>query len=114
MDDYEASQEARLSAAESAVQKGLERVRAEQAAVQRAVDDLSAARRQIDVESGGDLASKLRQGGLPKQMALAGVLLFSVRSIIDTVASVTDPSMLSIALIQGAIALACAAFLFFV
>lgn len=110
MNDYEASQAARLDAAEQAVQTWLNRVKAEQGAVQQAVDDLSAAQKEID--GGGGAITKLRQGGLPKQMALVGLLLFSVRSIIDTVASLSDPSLLTSALIQGGIALACAVYLF--
>ena len=109
-DDYEASQEVRLAAAEQAVKMGLQRVRQEQAAVQQAVNDLAAAQKEMG--NGGDALSKLRQGGLPKQMALVGLVLFSVRSIIDTIASMTDPSLMSAALIQGAIALACAVYLF--
>lgn len=109
MDNYEASQQARLAAAEKAVRIWLQRVRNEQAAVQQAVDDLAAAQKEMD---GSGLVSKLRKGGLPKQMALVGLLLFSLRSIIDTVASLSDPSLLSSALLQGAIALACAVYLF--
>lgn len=111
VDEYEAGQEARLQAAENAVQVWLQRVKKEQAAVQQAVDDLSAAQKEMD-RGGGGAVTKLRQGGLPKQMALVGLLLFSVRSIIDTIAAVTDPSMMTGALIQGGIALACAVYLF--
>lgn len=111
MDNYEASQEARLAAAENAVQIWLQRVRTEQAAVQQAVDDLAAAQKEME-GSGGSLVSKLRKGGIPKQMALVGLLLFSLRSIVDTVASLSDPTMLTSALIQAGIALACAVYLF--
>jgi len=108
MDDYEASQEARLTAAEDAVKIWLERVKTEQSAVQQAVNDLTAAQKEMD----GGALSKLRAGGLPKQMALVGLLLFSVRSIVDTVAALTDPSLMMGALVQAGIALACAAYLF--
>lgn len=108
MDDYEASQQARLKAAEKAVQTWLQRVKMEQAAVQQAADDLAAAQKEMD----GGAISKLREGGLPKQMALVGLVLFSLRSIVDTIASLTEPSLISGALIQGGIALACAMYLF--
>ena len=108
VDDYEASQEARLTAAENAVRTWLGRVKTEQAAVQQAVDDLAAAQKEID----GGALSKLRAGGLPKQMALVGLVLFSVRSIVDTVASLSDPALFTGALLQGGIALACAIYLF--
>ena len=109
-DDYEAAQQARLEAAEKAVQMWLTRVKTEQAAVQQAVDDLEAAAKAEGTPEDG--LSKLRAGGLPKQMALVGAVLFSVRSIIDTIAALTDPSLQSAALIQGAIAVACAIYLF--
>lgn len=108
VDNYEANQEARLAAAEQAVQTWLQRVQQEQQAVQQAVDDLAAAQQEMD----GGALSQLRAGGLPKQMALVGLLLFSVRSIVETVASWSDPSLITGALIQGGIALACAIYLF--
>ena len=100
-----------MAAAEQAVQTWLTRVRNEQAAVQQAVDDLAAAQKEMD-RGGGDIVTKLRQGGIPKQMALVGVVLFSIRSIVDTVGALTDPSLFTTALIQGGIALACAVYLF--
>lgn len=110
-DEYEAAQRARLDAAENAVQIWLQRVKKEQAAVQQAVEDLAAAQAEMGGKTDG--LSKLRAGGLPKQMAVVGAVLFSVRSIIDTIGSLTDPSLQSAALIQGAIAVACAIYLFF-
>lgn len=76
--------------------------------MEEAVADLQQAQKDMD----SDLVSRLRQGGLPKQMALVGLLLFSVRSITDSLGAATQPGLLTGALIQGAIALACAAFLF--
>jgi hypothetical protein len=110
MADYEASQQARLQAAEKAVQTWLQRVKTEQKAVQQAVDELAAAQKEMDQGA----ISKLRQGGLPKQMALVGLVLFSLRSIVDTIAALTEPSLFPSALLQGAIALACAMYLFLV
>lgn len=109
VNDYEAGQEARLAAAEGSVRIWLQRVKTERAAVQQAVDDLAAAQEEMN---GGGALSKLRAGGLPKQMALVGLLLFSVRSIVDTVASLSDPGLLTGALVQAGIAMACAVYLF--
>jgi hypothetical protein len=88
----------------------LQRVKNEQKVVEEAVADLEQAQKDID----SDLASKLRQGGLPKQMALVGLVLFSVRAVADSVGATTQPELLTGALLQGAIALACAAFLFLI
>lgn len=87
----------------------LKRVNQETAEVEKAVTDLKAA--QEDMDSG--FVSKLRSGGLPKQAALVGFLLFSVRSIIDSISSFNDESLLAGALIQGAVAIVCAIVFFF-
>lgn len=90
----------------------LNRVNAETAEVERAVTDLKAASDEIDK----NFMLKLKRGGLPKQGALAGFLLFAVRSLVDSVAAVSgggDESHLTAALIQGVIAMVCAAIFFF-
>jgi ribosomal protein S20 len=101
---------ARLAQAESAIKTMLNRVKKETGEVEKAVEDLKKAEAEIDK----DFILKLKRGGLPKQAALIGLLLFSVRSIGDTVISFTDETHLAAALIQGGIALFCAAFLFLV
>eukprot|EP00977_Amphora_coffeiformis_P004357 scaffold923_cov171-Amphora_coffeaeformis.AAC.15 len=53
----------------------------------------------------GGALSKLRAGGLPKQMALVGLVLFSVRSIVDTVAALTEPSLMTGALCYASLLL---------
>jgi hypothetical protein len=96
----------RLLAAEASMQTILQKVTVEANQVERAVVDLKAAQAQVN----NDVISKLRRGGLPKQAALAGTILFAVRSLVDSVTAVTtdDATALSTALVQGAIAIACA------
>jgi hypothetical protein len=96
----------RLLAAEASMQTILQKVTVETNQVERAVVDLKAAQAQVD----NDVISKLRRGGLPKQAALAGTILFAVRSLVDSVTAVTtdDATALSTALVQGAIAIVCA------
>jgi len=101
----------RLVAAERSMQTQLDKVAQETAEVERAVADLRAAQEELNK----DLGSKLRAGGLPKQGALAGLLLFGVRSILDSLTAVStgDPAALTAALVQGAIAVVCAIAFFF-
>jgi hypothetical protein len=104
----------RLEKAESAMEQVLRRVTAETEQVEKAVQDLQAAQKSL--ETGTDLASKLRSGGLPKQAALSGFLLFSLRSILDTVAALGNAAdaqaLTTSALLQSAVAFACAAYFF--
>jgi hypothetical protein len=104
----------RLEKAESAMEQVLRRVTAETEQVEKAVQDLQAAQKSL--ETGTDLASKLRSGGLPKQAALSGFLLFSLRSILDTVAALGNgadaQALTTSALLQSAVAFACAAYFF--
>lgn len=99
---------ARLAQAQGAIEIMLKRVKKETSQVEKAVEDLKLAEAEMDK----DFILRLKRGGIPKQAALVGVLLFSIRSIADTIASVSDESHLPAALIQGGVALACAAFLF--
>ena len=86
----------------------LERVNKEAEQVELAAQDLRNAQAEMDK----DFVVRLRNGGIPKQAALAGFLLFSFRSIGETVASFSDESLLAGALVQGGIALVCAAVFF--
>lgn len=101
---------ARLRQAEGAIETMLTRVKKETADVEQAVEDLKIAQKEIDK----DFILRLKRGGIPKQGALVGFLLFSTRSIIDSIASISDESHISAALIQGGVAVACAAFFFLV
>ena len=87
----------------------LKRVNEETAEVEKAVSDLKAAQEQMD----SGILSKLRKGGIPKQAAFVGLLLFSVRSITDSITAMNDESYMTVALIQGAVAIACALIFFF-
>ena len=87
----------------------LKRVNKETAEVEKAVEDLKKARDEMD----SDFASKLRNGGIPKQAAFAGLLLFSFRSILDSLTALTgDGSTMTVALIQAAVAVVCAVVFF--
>jgi hypothetical protein len=101
-----------LQNAERNIQTILQRVNVETSNLEQAVEDLNAANRQIE----NDFVWKLKRGGIPKQAALAGLLLFSVRSIgesITAVSSVVDSEAhLYAALIQGVVAMVCAVVFF--
>ena len=100
----------RLANAEAAMVAMLDRVNSETAQVKKATSDLLNAQTELD----NDPIMKLRKGGIPKQASLVGFLLFSFRSIADTIAAFNDESLLAAALVQGVIALACAAVFFLV
>ena len=108
--DAVSSEAERLANAEAAMASMLERVNSETAQVEKAVEDLKTAQAEMD----NDPLVKLKQGGIPKQAALAGFLLFTFRSIGDTIAAFTDENLLAGALVQGGIALAFAAVYFFI
>jgi hypothetical protein len=104
----------RLARAESSMVTMLERVNKETAAVEKAVQDLQQAQMDMATKKSSDPVVKLRQGGIPKQAALVGLLLFSFRSIADSIAAMGDSTGsgdMTAALIQGAIALACGVYL---
>jgi hypothetical protein len=101
----------RLARAESSMVTMLKRVNQETAAVEKAVQDLQQAQMDMSNKNAQSPISKLRQGGIPKQAALAGLLLFSFRSIADSIAAMGGSGDITAALIQGAIALACGVYL---
>lgn len=97
----------RLSQAEASMQTMLDRVGKESQQVELAAQDLRAAQAQLD----GDFLYQVKTGGIVKQLSLVGMVLFSFRSIADTVSTLTDPASsggLDSALLQGGIALLCA------
>jgi uncharacterized protein YfcZ (UPF0381/DUF406 family) len=100
----------RLSQAEDSVISMLKRIDSESREVEKAVEDLRAAQAELDK----DFLFKLKEGGVVKQSALVGFLLFSIRSIIESLAALGDESHLAPALIQGGIAIVCAVYFFFV
>lgn len=100
----------RLAKAEAAMTTMLQRVNTETRQVEKAASDL----RQAQTELDKDPVVELRNAGIPKQAALVGLLLFSFRSIGDAIVATlnTDETLLVGALIQGGIALCCAAIFF--
>jgi hypothetical protein len=106
--------EQRLALAEQNMKKLLAKVNEETRNVQVAIDDLQ--RAQEEAEGGFDSQlSSLKSGGLIKQAALAGAVLFTLRSGVDTIGFLGgDPSHALPAILQGALALVCIiALLFF-
>ena len=99
--------EKRMEIAQGNMKRMLEKVNAETKAVEDAVEELK--RAQTASEGGIDSQlSGLKSGGLVKQAALAGGLLFTLRSGAETIAFLGgDASHALPALIQGAIAIAC-------
>lgn len=100
----------RIDQAEASVSNMLRRVNDEAAEVKAAVEELKRAQTALD----RDFLYRLKSGGVPKQAALVGFLLFSVRSIVDSIASLGDETYLIPALAQGAIAVLCAAYFFLI
>lgn len=101
--------EKRMEVAQSNMKKMLERVNAETKAVEDAVEDL----KQAQAASDGGIESQLvdlKSGGIVKQAFLAGGLLFTLRSGVETVAFLAgDPSHVLPALLQGVLAIICIA-----
>ena len=100
--------------AERSIETILQRVDVEALNLEKAVEDLKAANQQIE----NDFIWKLKRGGLPKQAALAGLLLLSVRSIVESITAVSSVTAvdseahLYAALIQGVAAMLCAVVFF--
>jgi ABC-type methionine transport system ATPase subunit len=105
--------EVRVALASESMEKMLKRVEKETMEVERAVEELKEVQASMDQNAVGRL-SGLRSGGLVKQGALVGALLFSVRSVVEIIAySGGDASHLLPAIVQGAIAVACLVVLVF-
>jgi hypothetical protein len=100
----------RLASAEASMVKQLKRVNQETQEVERAVEDLKQA--QADMDADPLLRLTLGNNAL-KPAALAGVLLFSVRSVLDLIAmgGIDSEAHLTAALIQGGVALVCGIYL---
>ena len=105
--EAEAEKAARLAAAEASMTQMLKKVNQETAEVEKAMQDLKRAQLEDNQGGTGDFLLQLRQGGIPKQAALVGTVLFGVRALTDAVTG-----NLVAAGIQIVLALACAAALF--
>lgn len=119
--EYIKSEEQRLSEAEASVNRLIQKVARETEAVQEAMGDLERAKNEIS-EGGGasgieNTALDLKKGGIVKQAALVGGLLFGSRAFTETIlvlgGSNGDGHVVP-ALAQAAIALACAGYFFLV
>lgn len=97
----------RMDLAQGNMRKMLDKVNEETKSVEDAIEDLKRAQ----AESEGGIDSQLvdlKSGGLVKQAALTGALLFTFRSGVETIAFASgDVSHALPALIQGTIAIAC-------
>jgi len=107
-------EEQRLREAEGSVSKLVEKVKRETLEVEKATRELE----ELSSELGQDplmKAADLKQGGIVKQSALVGAVLFSLRSVGDIamMGGADGASHGAAALVQGVIALACAAYLVF-
>jgi hypothetical protein len=101
----------RLQHAEASMQKILQKVNRESAEVAKAVQELQSVQSELE----NDFLYKVKSGGPVKQLSLVGFVLFSLRSIADTVSvmMLNDPSAdMTFALVQGGIALVCAVVFF--
>lgn len=104
------SDQARMDQAEDAMVQMISKVNRETAEVEQAVEQLRQAQNSMD----SDPIMKVLGGGLVKQAALAGAILFTLRSGADTISMLGGDSVLAApALIQGVLALVCAAYVFF-
>ncbi|KAL7449719.1 hypothetical protein ACHAWC_001755 [Mediolabrus comicus] len=111
--EYIESEKQRLTEAEESVSRLIQTVAARTDEVQKAMEELER-RRGSSIEK---TALDLKQGGLIKQASLIGGLLFGSRALTETIlvlgSSNGGDHMVS-ALVQAAIALACAAYFFLV
>jgi hypothetical protein len=99
--------EQRLAMAETNMKKMLARVNQETRNVEEAIEDLKRAQEESEGGLDGTLSS-LKSGGVVKQAALAGALLFTLRAGVDTIGFLGgDPSHAFPALLQGALAIVC-------
>lgn len=97
----------RLAVAEANMRKMLDKVNQETKNVESAIQDLKQA--QVDMEGGvDDQLISLKSGGIVKQAALVGSLLFSFRSLVEgSVYLAGDPTHLMPATLQAVIAIVC-------
>jgi hypothetical protein len=99
--------EQRLALAEANMKNLLTKVNEETRNVEKAIADLKRAQEESEGGLDGQLSS-LKSGGLVKQAALAGALLFTLRAGVDTVGFLGgDPSFAFPALLQAALAIIC-------
>ena len=116
--EYLELEKQRLSEAEESVTRLIQKVARETDEVQKAMEELDRAKNEA---SGGgsfeDTAIDLKKGGIVKQAALVGGLLFGSRAFTETILVLGSPygdEHFVPAIVQAVIALACAAYFFLV
>lgn len=118
--EVSAAEEQRISEAEQSVARMIQKVARETDGVQKAMDELQLAKDQASEGDSGSIeeaALDLKKGGLLKQAALIGGLLLGSRAFTEgllVVGSAYGEEHFVPALVQGVIALACAAYFFLV
>ena len=119
--DYIESEKRRISETEASVTRMIQKVARETDEVQKAMEDLELAKNQASGDGGSgsieETAIDLKKGGLVKQAALVGGLLLGSRAVTETILVLNSPygdQHFVPAVLQAAIALACAAYFFLV
>jgi hypothetical protein len=105
--------QARMEAARISMSRIIGNVKNEEIEVQQAVAELQKAQSELNNDPLMKLFN-MKQGGVVKQGAFVGAMLFGFRSAIETVAmlGLDGESHTTAALIQGALALSCALYFF--
>ena len=111
--EYLESEKQRISEAEESVSRLIQTVASRTDEVQKAMEEVEEARN----EAKGDTAvDSLKRGGIVKQAALVGGLLFGSRAFTETILVFNSPygnEHFVPAIVQAAITLVCVAYLFF-
>lgn len=111
--EYLESEKQRISEAEESVSRLIQAVASRTDEVQKAMEEVEEARN----EAKGDTAvDSLKRGGIVKQAALVGGLLFGSRAFTETILVFNSPygnEHFVPAIVQAAITLVCVAYLFF-
>eukprot|EP00579_Thalassiosira_antarctica_P021781 CAMPEP_0201953634 /NCGR_PEP_ID=MMETSP0904-20121228/1902_1 /ASSEMBLY_ACC=CAM_ASM_000553 /TAXON_ID=420261 /ORGANISM="Thalassiosira antarctica, Strain CCMP982" /LENGTH=443 /DNA_ID=CAMNT_0048497505 /DNA_START=70 /DNA_END=1401 /DNA_ORIENTATION=- len=117
--DYIESEKRRISETEASVTRMIQKVARETDEVQKAMENLELAKNQASGDGGSgsieETAIDLKKGGLIKQAALVGGLLLGSRAVTETILVLNSPygdQHFVPAIVQAAIALACAAYFF--
>ena len=105
----------RLAEAQESAARLIKKVAKETKAVQEAMEDLERAKQQVAMSSLEESTLGLKNGGIAKQAAFVGMALFGSRAVTDAiliVGSSNGGDHTMSAIVQGAIALACAAYFY--
>ena len=98
-----------MDAARNSVSRIMDRVKNEEEQVQLALTELQKAQAEMNQDPLMKF-SDLKAGGTVKQGALVGALLFGLRAVTESLAMMDGESHAAAALVQGALAVACAAY----